>query len=304
MSRSGSSQRSVDAVVDNLRRRQRHLKRNSRSALEAAGKQLLKAAASPSSAHVRSDFDHPQYRIDDLARASGVTVRNIRAYQERGLLHPPTRVGRTALFDSAHLARLKIITSMLERGYTSTHILEMLSAWEEGKDLADVLGLESVLVQSHGEDEPTTMSVAAARELAGGEGNLQALVAAELVQRRGTRVVVLRPKLLKAFAEMREYGMSLATLLEVHSKVVPAVDRISQILVTAGAAHVASTFETTGAPSNADVGELVQMLTRFRALAMTSVTATLASSIDRTIEELLTEYLAHVVEAKSAEDAV
>src|SRR5690349_10951820 len=36
-----------------------------------------------------------EYRLDDLARISGVTARNIRAYRERGLLDPPRRVGRS-----------------------------------------------------------------------------------------------------------------------------------------------------------------------------------------------------------------
>ena len=35
-----------------------------------------------------------EYRINDLAQESGVSVRNIRVYQERGLLPPPVRRGR------------------------------------------------------------------------------------------------------------------------------------------------------------------------------------------------------------------
>ena len=48
------------------------------------------------------------YRIDDLARAAGTTVRNVRAYQERGLLPPPRREGRVALYGDAHLARHRV----------------------------------------------------------------------------------------------------------------------------------------------------------------------------------------------------
>jgi DNA-binding transcriptional MerR regulator len=85
------------------------------------------------------------YRVDDLAHLTGVTVRNIRAYQERGLLHHARRVGRVSLYDDTHVARLRIITSMLDRGYTSAPILELLAAWEGGRDLADVLGLDHPL---------------------------------------------------------------------------------------------------------------------------------------------------------------
>ena len=41
-----------------------------------------------------------------------------------------------------HLARLKIIGALLERGYTLNNIRDLLSAWEQGRELNDVLGLE------------------------------------------------------------------------------------------------------------------------------------------------------------------
>ena len=44
-----------------------------------------------------------EYRIDELAQQAGTTVRNVRAYQERGLLSPPRRQGRAGLFDDGHL---------------------------------------------------------------------------------------------------------------------------------------------------------------------------------------------------------
>ena len=83
-----------------------------------------------------------EYRIEELARLAGTTTRNIRVYRDRGLLHPPLRVGRIALFNDTHLTRLRLITSMLDRGYNIAHVHEMLSAWEQGKDVGDMLGLE------------------------------------------------------------------------------------------------------------------------------------------------------------------
>src|SRR5437764_215117 len=51
--------------------------------------------------------------VDELARNAGITTRNVRAYQERGLLPPPTRVGRVGYYDERHLARLSIIGELL-----------------------------------------------------------------------------------------------------------------------------------------------------------------------------------------------
>src|SRR5204863_6803631 len=65
-----------------------------------------------------------EYRIDDLARAAGTTVRNVRVYQDRGLLPPPRREGRTGLYGEPHLARLRLIGQLLEKGYTFAHIAE------------------------------------------------------------------------------------------------------------------------------------------------------------------------------------
>lgn len=297
-----STARGVDAVLESLRRGQRQLTRNPRAAIDAAVKQLLSVGPGKAIGWTRHRSS-ATYRVDDLARAAGTTVRNVRAYQERGLLHPPARMGRTAIFDDTHLSRLRMITSMLDRGYTTAHIHEMVNAWEHGKDLGDVLGLEHALLRPQPDDQPTTMSLAAARDLAGGPAELDKFIAAGLAERRGGRIRVLRPNLMTAFSEMREYGMDNDTLITLHLDIVPAVDKISGLLVTAGAIHLAPRFVTDTPPTSADVDDLVAMLTRFRTLGMTAVAATLAASIETTIEGVLTDYLAHYVRATKTADA-
>ncbi len=221
-------------------------------------------------------------------------MRNVRAYQERGLLHSPVRKGRTAWFDDTHVARLKLINSMLERGYTSGHIREMLEAWEHGKTLGDVLGIERALV-AEPHDPPKTIGLAAARDLAGGPEDFEQYVAAGLVEIMGTKARVLRPQLLAAFSEMRTFGVPAEVLLEIHHDVVPLVDQITKHLVSVGVAHLSQYFDLTGEQTSTEVSELVTMLIRFRSLATTSVTATLDTSIERSIEELLAGYLAQLI---------
>jgi DNA-binding transcriptional MerR regulator len=85
-----------------------------------------------------------EYRIDELAQASGVSSRNIRAYRERGLLEPPRRVGRTAIYDEHHLAQLQVINRLLARGFNSAHIADFFEAIRGGRDLADLLGLRAM----------------------------------------------------------------------------------------------------------------------------------------------------------------
>lgn len=90
--------------------------------------------------HARSAAQQAaEYSIDELARAASTTVRNVRAYQDRGLLPPPERRGRVGVYGQAHLSRLRIIGQLLTRGYTLASIGELIAAWESGSDLAGLL---------------------------------------------------------------------------------------------------------------------------------------------------------------------
>lgn len=298
MPRQRQAAATLDSMLSAVRREAAHATRLPRAALEAAIGQLLRTAAPhPPPAGARRDAK--QYRIDDLSRAAGTTVRNVRAYQERGLLHAPHRVGRIAVFDDSHLARLKLITSMLDRGYTSANIAEMLTAWENGDDLADILGLER-LVRPWAADEPTTMPLGEVRELAGGEADLKRLIADKLVELRGKDAVVHRPRLLRAFAEARDYGVPMDRMLSVHEQIAPMLDEIGRILVAAGARQVAAPLPAVDQVTERNINDLVTMLLRFRALAMESVMATLEHSIDRRIETMLADYVAHLAGAPTA----
>jgi DNA-binding transcriptional MerR regulator len=300
MPRQRQTATTLDSMLNAVRREAAHATRLPRAALEAAVGQLLRAAAP----HPPTDVTRPtkQYRVDDLARAAGTTVRNVRAYQERGLLHPPQRVGRIAVFDESHLARLKLVTSMLDRGYTSANIAEMLTAWEKGDDLADVLGLER-LVRPWAADEPTTMPLREVRELAGDEADLERLVADKLVDIRGNHAVVQRPRLLRAFAEARGYGVPMDRMLSVHEQIAPMLEDIGRILVVAGAREAAAPLPAADEVSERSVNDMVTMLLRFRALAMESVMATLEHAIDRRIETLLADYVAQLAGATTEANA-
>ncbi|OMC05823.1 hypothetical protein A5733_19350 [Mycobacterium sp. NS-7484] len=102
---------------------------------------------------VRSDAEDVglvEYRLEDLARVSGVSARNIRAYRERGLLDSPRRVGRSAYYDERHLAQLTAITQLLAKGFNSAHIAEFFDSLRRGEDLADALGLQASAWQRRG----------------------------------------------------------------------------------------------------------------------------------------------------------
>ena len=72
------------------------------------------------------------FSIDELARAAGMTPRNVRAYRTKGLLPPPVRAGRVSQYRSVHLRRLRDIRELREAGLPLKLIIE---AARRGADL-------------------------------------------------------------------------------------------------------------------------------------------------------------------------
>jgi DNA-binding transcriptional MerR regulator len=79
--------------------------------------------------------------IDELSRRAGTTTRNVRALQSAGLLIHPTIRGRTAHYDGRHLDRLGAVIRLQHSGFSLASIRALFEALDDGRTLADVLGL-------------------------------------------------------------------------------------------------------------------------------------------------------------------
>lgn len=64
--------------------------------------------------------------IIELAERVGMTPRNIRAYQSRGILFPPLIEGRVARYSGVHAARLQLIASLQREGFTLAAIKRLV----------------------------------------------------------------------------------------------------------------------------------------------------------------------------------
>ncbi len=273
----------------------RRIRRGSRDVVEAAVSQLFDAAVQPHGVAASGE-----YRIEDLARLAGTTTRNVRVYRDRGLLHPPLRVGRIVLFNDTHLTRLRLITSLLDRGYNIAHVNEMLSAWEQGKDVGDMLGLESAISGSWATEKPERMSLADAKNLVDDEPGFDRMVALGVIKLEddGVDATVMRPKLIEAFNEIRQYGVATDKLIDIHEQIAPLVDQISDILVRAGVEHIGDRLNPGAElPPDTEMAEMITMLVRFRSVAVSAVTATLASSIEANVESVVAAVLAQSLES-------
>ncbi len=66
------------------------------------------------------------YRVEQLAEVTGVRVDTIRFYQGKGLLPPPERRGRIALYDERHVDRLREVRQLVDQGFRLAQIGRLL----------------------------------------------------------------------------------------------------------------------------------------------------------------------------------
>ena len=70
--------------------------------------------------------------IRELAERTGMTVRNIRAHQTRGLLPPPVVRGRTGYYNEEHVARIALTREMQADGLNLEAIRRVIDAGNGG----------------------------------------------------------------------------------------------------------------------------------------------------------------------------
>jgi DNA-binding transcriptional MerR regulator len=75
-----------------------------------------------------------QLTIEQLAAQSGMTVRNIRSHQGRGLLSPPEVRVRVGYYGPDHLAQLQMIRDLQQEGFNLSGIKRLLEDTEGTAD--------------------------------------------------------------------------------------------------------------------------------------------------------------------------
>lgn len=221
--------------------------------------------------------------IDELSRRSGVTSRNIRAYQTRGLLPPPTMSGRVGLYDEGHLARLRYVANLQERGFSLAGIQCLLEAWDEGRDLTDVLGFEEALTAPWSDEKPEPITVDRLVELFPETVEDPALVdralALGLLVEAADGLEAPSPELIRVGAGLVAAGVPLAAALDEYERVVADTTRIAARFVELFETHVWEPFVAAGMPAE-DLAGVTDALQRVRPLAGAAVGATLARAME------------------------
>lgn len=242
-----------------------------------------------------------EYRIDDLARAAATTVRNVRVYQDRGLLPPPRREGRTGVYGEPHLARLRLIGQLLERGYTFAHIGEFLEAWQLGRNLSDLLGLEQALTTPWANEVDDYLTGDELVEMFGAEqitdDNLAVVLEQELLVPDGDRYRVPSPRLLYAGSELVRAGLPLSVVLELSASLARDMEASAKRLVGAVADHAVIPRSAIFDVSLTEVGELIN---RLKPIAQLAVDAHLERAMEKQIRQTVQEHLKSAAEGSTA----
>ncbi|WP_326593082.1 MerR family transcriptional regulator [Streptomyces brevispora] len=241
-----------------------------------------------------------EYRIEDLAHASGATVRTIRAYQDRGLLPTPERRGRANVYRDTHLSRLGQIADLLDRGYTLASIKELLEAWDAGRGLGGVLGL---VAEVHGPwtDERADRITRAELDVKfGGTSDEQAVAEAvdlgvlERIPGRDDEFLVPSPQELAVAVELYAAGVPLNAISGHLRELRGQVEQIASRFLEFTTEHVFARYLGHRPPTDAGAAEAASMVRRLRPLAQQTVDAELA----RAMRTFATRHLEHHLTAE------
>jgi DNA-binding transcriptional MerR regulator len=224
----------------------------------------------------RPDVVYPQAKltIDDLAHASGVTVRNIRAYQARGLLNPPEVRARTGYYGSEHEARLELIKDLQAEGMKLDTIKKLLDT--TGGTTEQVVAFIRRIRQLFAEEERQISTVAELAERF--EGTDPAML------KRAQKMGLLRevgedqyeeisPRLMRAAADLHQLGIPLSRSLDVVDQLGRHAAGIARVYVDLFLDEVWKPFDTSGRPTEQwpRVYETIESLRHISGEAMVAV---------------------------------
>jgi DNA-binding transcriptional MerR regulator len=120
------------------------------SSIPTSGASPSPSPAQPRASDARNSSPGAEMRVEELARRAGVRVDTVRYYQSRGLLPPPRRSGRIALYGEEHIHCLERIRTLQAKGFTLATIARVLAGELDAADQALVSALAGEVLHSSG----------------------------------------------------------------------------------------------------------------------------------------------------------
>jgi DNA-binding transcriptional MerR regulator len=230
--------------------------------------------------------------IDELARESGMTVRNIRAHQSRGLLPPPAVRSRTGYYGREHVSRLRLIQEMQAAGFNLKAIQRLLEAADGAGE--QILDFGHQLLDSFLEEEPELATAEDLEQRLGGPFDERTARKAEklgLVRPLGDgRFELPAPTLVRAGEELVKLGIPVRHALAVAETIDRSSRSIARAFVRLFTQDVMGPMEARER-SPAEWERLREALERLGPLASDAVRAGFQQSMSREVERQLEEIL-------------
>lgn len=237
--------------------------------------------------------------IDELARTVGMTVRNVRSHQTRGLLPGPTVRGRTGYYGEEHVERLELIKELQDEGLPLRLVERLLTS--RGDTAGRILALRRTVLAGFETPEPLRVTVddLAQRFGAFDEPAFQRAVAiGAIVPHADGSLTVPNPSLLDTAEEVLGFGVPLAAVLEVAQQVHDASRDAARTFVDLVRDHVWVPFDEAGRPED-QWPQISATIEQIRPLASQIFVQMLPGAIAAEIERVFGEELRDQAQAAS-----
>jgi DNA-binding transcriptional MerR regulator len=239
--------------------------------------------------------------IEQLAAESGMSVRNIRAHQARGLLAPPDVRMRVGYYGPEHVAQLRLIRELQDDGFNLSGIKRLL---EDTQGTAErLLRFKQTLAAPAGAERAETVTLA---ELAKRfkVSSREAAEVMERAQRLGVLVPVgadkfevPSPSLLAVAEEVVARGISLRSALSILEEIERHCDSVSRAFVKLFLRDVWKPFQRADMPPE-HWPEIEEAVERLRPIAAEALMTIFQQRLGGQIEDAFMEITRRLAERK------
>lgn len=224
--------------------------------------------------------------IRELAERTGMTVRNIRAHQTRGLLPPPVVRGRTGYYNEEHVARIRLTREMQADGLNLEAIRRVL---DSGDGSASAIFDFARALRLPFEDEtPEILDISELAAIWGEDADPELLLRAEKLgvfrALPDGRVEVISPRLLRGAAELAQLGVGADGALATGEKLRRHVDGAARAFVQLFVKEIWEPFDRAGRPEQ-DWQKMSEALERLRPLAADTLLGMFQIAMGEAIEK-------------------
>lgn len=249
---------------------------------------------------VTASRDGGKLTIEQLARETGMTVRNIRAHQARGLLPPPEVRRRTGYYGDEHVARLRLIQDLQTDGFNLRGIKRLLD--ETQAPAGPLLGLKHAATRPFETEEPEMVTRGELEERFGAdpEGKLveKAVRLGVLAPLGDDRFEVPSPALLRAAERVVARGVPVHVVLAVFAQLEEQMTAASRSFVRLFMERVWRPFEDAGRPPD-EFPEILEAIEELRPIASEAVLAVFKGTMSREVEAAVGKEFARLSKRKA-----